>query len=87
MGQGSGEQGQVGPASETGLAWAALSFHSGPPGGKATLDTKQTCQRYTVTRALAGSQKPSYIFPSSPSDTIPVSNPTPHSNLITSSPV
>lgn len=43
MGQDSGEQGQVGPASETGLAWAAVSFHSGPPGGKATPEGAVHC--------------------------------------------
>lgn len=37
VGQDSGEQGQVGPASGTGLVWEAVRSHSGPPKGKATL--------------------------------------------------
>lgn len=37
VGQDSGEQGQVGPASGIGLVWEAVRSHSGPPKGKATL--------------------------------------------------
>ena len=37
VGQGSGEQGQVGPASRTGLVWEAVRSHLRPPEGMVTL--------------------------------------------------
>lgn len=43
MGQDSGEQGQVGPASGTGLVSEAVRSHSGPLGGKVTPGEEVHC--------------------------------------------
>lgn len=43
MGQGSGAQGQVEPASGTGLVWEAGMSHSGRPGRKATPGEEAHC--------------------------------------------